>query len=1777
MKRLFFTKLIVLSAFLAGSISLNAQTSTYAYTGGEQSYIVPPGVISLGIDAIGGAGGYPYWQCGNSVSYALAGRVQCHLTVTPGQTLWIYVGGKGGSELCSNGAIQTGGFNGGQNGQNYSGSSGGGTDIRFTQATSITPAPAQVLPYTATNRQVVAGGGGGGADWYGTGGTGGGLTGGTGVIGTAGGTGGTGGTQVGGGTVGGTGTLGVGAPRTGGYGSGGGGFWGGGSGTGTSGGGGGGSSYTDPVQCNTVVHTQGYSLATGNGSVVITVLCSDPGTISGAKKVCTGATTTLSESATAGTWSSSNTTVATVDTSLGVVTGVSPGIVTITYNVSNPCGGVVSTYKITVTAPPAAITGANSVCTGFQIALTDASPGGIWSSNNTSIATVMSGIVTGVGPGVATISYTNPISGCAALKSETVNLSPTVYVVSGSGTMCAGGPGFHIVQSGSDIGVTYQLLVGGVPTGGAVSGTGAPLDYGLQTTNGIYTVVATSVAAGCQVNMGGSGSITVNPLPTPYSLSVAGGGTSASYCAGGAGIHIILNNSDVGINYQVYNGASPIGPVFAGTGSAIDFGARFGAGTRTVIGTNTTTGCTGPMSNSVTISVNPLPNVYSVTGGGSYCMFGSGVPVNLSGSDAGISYQLQLGGSPTGVPVAGTGSSITFGLETGSGTYTAMATNTVTGCTNNMAGSVAVAINPLPTAYAVTVTNGGAYCPGGTGQDIKLSFSAVGVNYQLQKGGTNVPGALLAGTGAVLDFGMYTATGTYTIVGTNTTTFCTSLMTNSVTISISTPPNSSYMVTGGGAYCAGGTGKAVGLSFSDVGVNYQLYNTGVPVTGGLVAGAGSAITFPGLMTAAGTYSVIGTSTSTGCSSTMNGSVLVSINALPTPYTVMGGGPYCAGSTPPNVTLNNSDIGISYQLLRGGVAVGGTKPGTGSAINFGAQPIAGTYTVSALNTTTGCAGNMGGSVIVSINPLPIASTVTGGGNYCLMGAGQHVGVLFSSTGISYQLYRGGTPVGSPVAGVGGPLDFGLQTGTGVYTVIGTNTITGCSNSMTGSVTIATIPLPTPYTVTGGGAYCAGGAGSHVGLSASNAGIDYQLYNGALPTGGTVHGTGGALDFGNQPVAGAYTVIATNAGTGCTNNMTGTVNVSVVPLPNAYTVTGGGNYCSGGAGTHVGLSMSDIGINYQLLRGGAALGMPVTGSGSAIDFGIEFTPGTYTVAATNATAGCTTTMSGSAIITILPLPIPYTVTGGGSYCASGAGQHIYLSGSDINISYQLMTGGLPAGIAMAGTGAAIDFGLFTIGGGYTAVATNTITGCTSNMTSGATIIVNPAPNVYNVTGGGWYCAGGTGVAIGLSNSTLGVTYQLYNGSTPVGFVSPGSGTAINFGLHATAGTYTVLATNPATSCVATMALNAVVTIVPNVIPSVSLSALGYTCAGSPTSFSSTITHGGVLPTYQWSVNGTAIAGATDGVFTDTSANFDNVQVTMTSNEQCPVPATATASEVVSIHATGTPAVSISELPGGIICPGTKVTFSVSGPVFSGPSPTYSWTRAGLTQASGLTYTYIPSQGDVVNLTMTSNDPCAITATATNSMTVNITAPAAAPLVTLNAHPGTTISYGEMDTVFATVTPVSGVTFTYQWVLNGSPVAGANSSWYASSNFFNKDSVVCMVMSEGICGGTTTGKGVSLTVRNTTGVNQIGSGSDIRVMPNPNKGVFTIKGTLGTTVTGEVSLEIVNMLGQVVYKNKTIASNGSINEQVQPGNTLANGMYILSVRSENENNVFHFVVEQ
>ncbi|MEL6866666.1 MAG: glycine-rich protein, partial [Bacteroidota bacterium] len=247
-----------------------AISMTFSYTGAVQSFVVPDGVTSIEVDAYGARGGW-----GNYKRPGYGGRVQATLQVTPGETLNIYVGGRGeGYNEPGGYGTRAGGWNGGGNSNSYRvGGGGGATDIR--------------IGGTALEQRVIVAGGGGGSggsscSGYGntTGGGGGNTTGANGGQCNSGGSnlGGRGGSPSAGGSPGcrngycgssgSQGQGGNGSPSYGGsYGGGGGaGYYGGGGGA-PNADGGGGSSYTDPALCSNITHSQ--DAQNGNGQLII--------------------------------------------------------------------------------------------------------------------------------------------------------------------------------------------------------------------------------------------------------------------------------------------------------------------------------------------------------------------------------------------------------------------------------------------------------------------------------------------------------------------------------------------------------------------------------------------------------------------------------------------------------------------------------------------------------------------------------------------------------------------------------------------------------------------------------------------------------------------------------------------------------------------------------------------------------------------------------------------------------------------------------------------------------------------------------------------------------------------------------------------------------------------------------------------------------------------------------------------------------------------------------------------------------------------------------------------------------------------------------------------------------------------------------------------------------------------------------------------------------------------------------------------------------------------
>ncbi len=222
-----------------------------------------------------------------------------------------------------------------------------------------------------------------------------------------------------------------------------------------------------------------------------------PAAITGPTTVCVASTIGLANPSGPGTWTSSNTSVATVGLNTGVVSGVAPGIATISFTLAST--GCIITRPVLSLATPTVIAGPHRVCeNGGFVALSQAVTGGTWSSSNTTVATVTNGgVVTPVGPGTTTITYSN---GCSSGASHSFTVNPVPAAISGGNWVCSGGT-LNLTQTST--GGTWSSQYTSIAT---VSSTGQVHGVATGTVNISYTF-----PTGCYAVK----SIMVNPTPPP--------------------------------------------------------------------------------------------------------------------------------------------------------------------------------------------------------------------------------------------------------------------------------------------------------------------------------------------------------------------------------------------------------------------------------------------------------------------------------------------------------------------------------------------------------------------------------------------------------------------------------------------------------------------------------------------------------------------------------------------------------------------------------------------------------------------------------------------------------------------------------------------------------------------------------------------------------------------------------------------------------------------------------------------------------------------------------------------------------------------------------------------------------------------------------------------------------------------------------------------------------------------------------------------------------------
>ncbi len=1529
-------------------------------------------------------------------------------------------------------------------------------------------------------------------------------------------------------------------------------------------------SYTSTTACGTAIATLSVSVSTTPGA----------GTISGPTTVCTGSNITLTDAASGGTWSSTNTSVATVNTA-GVVTGIAAGAATISYTVTSSCGTAAATAAVTVSVAPVAgtISGPTTACTGSTITLTSTATGGSWSSSNTSVATVnAAGIVTPVAAGTATISYTVTSSCGSASATSPLTVSPgaTAGTISGTTAICSG---LTSTLSSTATGGTWSSSNTGVatvnPSTGVVTGISAgtsTISYSVTNSCGTSTAT-TAVTVSTIATAGTISGPTTFCAGTPASLSeTVGGGTWTSSntsvaTISAAGVVNPLSAGSATITYAVSTGcgaaqttysitvnAAPSagtisGPSSVCTGAGISLtnattGGSWSSSNTTVATVDASGNVTGLSAGSATISysvtgtcgtaiataaitVNPAAIAGTISGPSSLCagtpaaftttgsggtwsssntsvatVNNSGIVSTLGVGTTTISYAvssacgtslataaLTVTASPSAGTVSGptsvcTGSSVTLVSTAGGGSWSsanpAIATVDASGnVTGALAGSTTITYsvtNSCGTATATasitvsnapnagTISGSPTVCEGTT---TTLTTTGTGGSWS----SANTALASVSSTGVVTGI----ATGSTTISYTATTGCGTATATAAISVN---PSPAAGTITGPATVCVG---ASIALSNSTTGGTWTSSNTAVATvdaTGNVTGISGGSATI--------SYSV------TNSCGTATATAALTVSNAPDAGAVSGSSAVCAGG---NTTFTTTGSGGTWSSANPAIATV-TSSGVVTGLTAGSTTIS--YTA-----TTGCASATA-TAPITVNPLPVAGTISGPSTACIGAAtsltdtasggawsstnaaaatvdasGNVTAIAVGSTTISYTVTNGcGTAAATKSLTIAAPVSAGSISGTSsicvgsitnltdgaaggtwsssntsIATVNSTGTVTGLaagsatiSYSVTGvcGTVVATLPVtvstfPVAGTITGPSIACIGSTVTYTDTTAGG------VWSSGDTTVATVNTTGDVTGVRAGPVNIYYSV--TNI-CGATNV---TISINVVPLPATSAITGTTTVCPGTSST---LSDTAAGGTWTSSNTSIAT-VSATGTVTGVSTGTAII--SYTIS-----SGCGVSVA-TAFVTVSPLPSPGTIGGTTTLCpASTSTLTETVSGgtwstSDSTIA-TIDASGTVTGIT---TGAAVIY--YSVAGACgTSVATDTIR-------------VTPPTNPGAITGAASVCLG---TSTTLTDSISGGTWS---SSSPTVATVSATGSVSGLAVGSATITYTVSGTCGAAFTTANISVNTV--------PYEGLITGATTlCAGASTALTESVS-GGV-----WSSSDTTRAiVTTTGTVTGRSAGTVIISYTVTGS--CGL-------AIATAYMTITPGTAVGAITGSAsLCAGSTTTLSD--------------TTTGGTWSSGDTSIARVNSGGVVTGVRTG--------TVTISYSVSGACGASAATTVLN-----------INTLPATAGAITGPSA----VCTGSSITLADTT--LGGTWSSSDTTIASVSaSTGIVTGITTGT-VAITYAISNACGTVSTSASISVTPGTGAG--TISATASAICPGTTTTLTASVSGGTWSSSDTTVANVS-----------------------------------
>ncbi|MBI2721035.1 MAG: gliding motility-associated C-terminal domain-containing protein [Bacteroidetes bacterium] len=1063
---------------------------------------------------------------------------------------------------------------------------------------------------------------------------------------------------------------------------------------------------------------------------------------------------------------------------------------------------------------------------------------------------------------------------------------------------------------------------------------------------GNYSVVVTS-AANC----------------TAQSVaSVVQNTTSPNVIANAVSNIITCTNPQAVVSVQPVSGAtySWTGPGISGSSTGSSINVTVG-GNYNVVVTDPTNGCS---TNSVTINAAQNKTVTNTpsTAGSVGCVASA---ISLSTTASGPYTWLWTAPAGSTLTSANNAQTATANSTSG-GNFTITVNNQVNGCSSTSV----IALNVNQTPPPANASNSGVVnC---TNTAVNLTSTSSGVTYTwTAPAGSSVSSPGTANSGA-------NGGGTYTLNITSTTNGCTNTAVTAVTTQTTKPTaliSNTPVIT-----CFNPTVTINGGPASGVTYNWS---------GGTISGASTNANVN--VTSPAVYALAVTSTSNGCVSNPVNVTITQNNSTSTltaaSQTAASG---CGSSSVVTLSGNANPAGSTYTWTSGGSFASGVNSSTVLANS------ATTYTLNATHPVSGCISSLVYTVVPSANQPTLTASTTNGTITCLNTTQSTTVTSNPPSNVTY------TWTGPGIVGASNTNTVNTNLA-GTYNLVVTNTVNGCSNSVSYIVSANNTPLTVSApnkTVT-----CTNPSTNlTTTVTPASGSLSYTWSNGS---------TGTSSIMVSPTTNTIYVVNVFNSSNGCSGSKTITVIANKNP-PSAVSVSPNNFTITCGTPTTVLTANATGATSYTWVNSGGSFISPTNQSTVAISG-----PGSYSAIATNSVNGCS---AAAAVATITPdsnAPTFNISNSSPSITCNNAAPGVSVTVTS-TVPIQSYSWSPTAGIAGATNSSVVTF---TAPGNYTGVITAT-NGCSSNtiivVTSATTA---PVPVAGSATAQAISC---TNPVVSISPVFSPSSNLTYAWSGP-GIVGSNSGSSIQVNQS---GTYSLIVTNTLTGC-STSSISVPVN-GSNVVPSLSVtssSSIGISCQPNTSTVSLNAQSSSTNASYSWNTGATTqnISTSTPGIYS----------VTITDNNtQC-----ASLATIAVANNTTQPNLSVSSA-GNLPCGAGGTTALTASSTNSNVS--FTWTGNGIVSGSNTASAAVNQPGTFTVNAFNSITGCSATSTVSiNQTTVNA-------LATANATTGP----APLNVNF---TNQSSGAATYSWSFGG----GGSSTQSNPSNTFGSTGTYTVIL--------------------------------------------------------------------------------------------------------------------